>query len=527
MRRGDLGAGLRLLGRLPSQLRARLDPEAALAAVRRRLATREEDFLALLRAAVFPHAAQPVHRLLARAGCAYGDVEGLVRREGLEGALQALLRAGVYVTADELAGRVPVVRGSDRFTVGLDDFRNPSARGHLTAQSGGSRGGTPGTLALDVDALAEQFPSYRAAYAAAGIDGATTGLWTAPGTTGIAIAVRNVAMFGRPPRRWFSPVDLHAPALRTHRWMLRAVAAGFAMQGLRLARPEFVAPAAPRPILDWLAAERRAGARPFLVLYPTSAVRLAEAAVAAGMDLRGVWLLLMGEPVTAARVAAVRATGAAVWTLYGTIEAGSVGMGCLQPDSVDEVHVYEDLHAVIQPGADGAAAGLPAEALLVTSLRPHARLVTVNASVGDQATRSRRECGCPLQTVGWRTHLADIHSFEKLTGMGMTFAAAEVTPVLEQALPARFGGLATDFQLVEEESGDGGVRLRLVVHPRLGALDDAALIDAFLDALAEVSPTRRLMTLAWRTAGIVRVDRSPPLVAPSGKIMHFRRAGAG
>jgi len=264
MRHDDLVAGLRFLRRLPPLLRTRLGPDAALATVRRRLATREEDFLALLRAAAFAHPEQPVHRLLVGAGCAYGDVERLVRRDGLEGALLALFRAGVYVTADELAGRVPVVRGSDRFRVCLGDFRNPSARGHLTARSGGSRSGATGALALDLDALVEQFPNYRAAYAAAGFDGAATALWTAPGTTGIAMSLRNVVLFGQPVARWFSPVDVHdAAAPRAHRWMMRAVRAVAATQGVRLAPPEFVAPTAPRPILDWIAAARRAGERPF------------------------------------------------------------------------------------------------------------------------------------------------------------------------------------------------------------------------------------------------------------------------
>ena len=51
MMRGDLLAGLRCLRRLPPLLRTRLGPDAALATVRQRLAKREQDFLALLRAA--------------------------------------------------------------------------------------------------------------------------------------------------------------------------------------------------------------------------------------------------------------------------------------------------------------------------------------------------------------------------------------------------------------------------------------------------------------------------------------------
>lgn len=518
--------GLWFLRSLPPLLHTRLDADAALATVRQRLARRDQDFLALLRTAVFPHPAQPVRRLLAHAGCGYGDVERLVRREGLDAALRALFRAGVYFTADELAGRVPVVRGSESFAVGLGDFRNPAMRGRMTARSGGSRSGTAGALALDLDALAEQFPSYRAAYAAAGFDGRATALWVAPGTSGIAMSVRNLVMFGQPAARWFSPVDVGDPAApRAHRWLVRAVRAVAATRGVRVAPPELVSPAAPRPILDWIAASRRGGRAPFLILYPTSAVRLADAALADGVDLAGTTMLLLGEPVTPARVAAVRSAGAVAWTLYGAIETGAVGLGCRRPRAVDEVHVLEDLHALVQAVADGAAAGFPAEALLVTALRPRSRLVTVNASLGDQARLERRDCGCPLQAVGWSAHLTDIHSFEKLTGMGMTFAAAEVTPVLEQLLPARFGGTAADYQLVEEEVAGGAVRLRLVVHPRLGPLDEAAVIEAFLTDLARVSPTRRLMTIAWRSGDIVRVDRAPPLAAPSGKIMHFRRGG--
>ena len=49
----------------------------------------------------------------------------LVRADGVEGALAALYRAGVYLTADEVAGRCRVVRGSDSFDVDPADLRNP------------------------------------------------------------------------------------------------------------------------------------------------------------------------------------------------------------------------------------------------------------------------------------------------------------------------------------------------------------------------------------------------------------------
>jgi hypothetical protein len=419
-----------------------------------------------------------------------------------------------------------VVRGSDRLPqVQLADLRNPRGTGHLVARSSGSSSGTQAAVALDLNALFEQFPTYRVAADATGCADWPTASWIAPGSTGLNAALRAVVAFGRPLEHWFSPVDVHDPSMpSTFRWTNKTVRAVAALYGARLPAPELVDPADPMPIVRWITSVKRRGEIPVLTLYPTSAVRLCAAAHAAGVDLAGARLSLRGEPITPARASAARSVGAIPLSLFGTIEAGLIGHGCLQPEAVDEVHLHEDLHAVVQPGDDGPGAGLPGNALLLTVLRPNARLILINASLGDEATVTRRACGCALEAIGLRTHLAEIQSFEKLTGMGMTFAAADVTPILEHLLPARFGGLSTDYQLAEEETGVGGVRLRLLVHPRLGQLDEASVADTFLLALAEVSPARRMMTAVWRTGDMVCVDRTPPFAAPSGKIMHFRRA---
>jgi len=522
----NVATGLRLLRRLPPVLRRRIGRDAARAIVAQRLRTRAADFLALLRDAVYPIEHQPLRWLLTRAGCTYGDVARLVEREGLEGALASLFRAGVHLSADELAGRAAVVRGSDRLDpLRLDDLRNPRGRGHLSARSGGSSSGTQAALALDLDALVEQFPAYRLAGDAAGCADWPNASWIAPGSTGLATAVRAVVAFGRPLERWFSPIDVHDPSMpSTFRWTNEAVRVVGALCGARLPAPEHVDPDDPVPIVRWIAGVKQRGELPVLHLYPTSAVRLCEAAAASGVDVSGTRLSLRGEPITASRAAAVSAVGAVALSLFGTIEAGLVGHGCLHAETVDEVHLHEDLHALVQPGDDGPPAGLPHDALLLTTLRRDARLILVNASLGDEAQLTRRSCGCAMETAGLRTHLAEIRSFQKLTGMGMTFTAAEVTPILEQILPARFGGVATDYQLIEEETRGGGVQLRLLVHPRLGPLDEASIAETFLQALGAVSPARRMMSAVWRQGGMVRVERTPAVAAPSGKLMHFRAA---
>ena len=87
---GDVVVGARFLWSLPGFLRNPIGVEQARAILRRRLERREPDFLALLRRVVYQHAASPYRQLLKLAGCEYGDLERLVRQEGVEGALSAL-----------------------------------------------------------------------------------------------------------------------------------------------------------------------------------------------------------------------------------------------------------------------------------------------------------------------------------------------------------------------------------------------------------------------------------------------------
>jgi hypothetical protein len=89
----------------------------------------------------------------------------------------------------------------------------------------------------------------------------------------------------------------------------------------------------------------------------------------------------------------------------------------------------------------------------------------------------------------------------------MTFLDADVVRVLEQAMPARFGGGPTDYQLLEQEADDGSPCLRLLVHPAVGPLNPAAVADALLAAIGPGSGAHRLMALDWRESRLLRVER--------------------
>jgi len=265
------------------------------------------------------------------------------------------------------------------------------------------------------------------------------------------------------------------------------------------------------------------GRTPHLRAFSSSAVTICRTATAMGVSLRGAEFTLHGEPYTPARRAAIEAVGARGVSSYATMEAGGpMGYGCLARREADELHLYRDTHALVQPGADGGA--LPARALLLTVLFPASPLVLINASAGDQAEFVEGPCGCPLERLGWTPRFHTIRSFEKLTAGGMTFLDRDVVRVLEEVLPGRFGGGPNDYQLVESEDEGGAPRLDLLVSPALGPLPEDEIRGAFLDAIGR-DEAGRVMSLDWRRPGLVRVQRRPPRTTAQGKIFHLHSRG--
>jgi hypothetical protein len=137
--------------------------------------------------------------------------------------------------------------------------------------------------------------------------------------------------------------------------------------------------------------------------------------------------------------------------------------------------------------------------LLVTSLLPQAPKILLNVETGDSGELARRSCECPLGRVGLDTHRAEIRSFEKLTDEGMTFVGTRVVRVLEEVLPAHFGGQPSDYQLLEIEDAGGLTHLELRADPALGPLDEARVRAVFLAAL-EDDRRERPMAEIWKQA---------------------------
>jgi len=516
----DIAMGVRFVSRLPSFLRHPLTLKEAWQVLRERLERREADFLVIVRRAVYEHPGSPYRDLLKLAGCEYGDLERLVSQDGVEGALCTLFRHGVYLTVDEFKGRRPVVRGSTTIAADPGQLRNPYAAAHVPAQTSGSRGAASPML------ISLAFIRDRAVDSALVLDAQGGANWLhadsgVPGAGGLAYFLE-FSSFGAPPVRWFSLVDPAAPRLHPrYRWSGRALLWGSLLAGVSLPRPEFVSPDGPLPIVRWMVEVLRSGHTPMLHAFPSLAARVCLAASDAGLDLHGAQFMLSGEPTTDARLRVVRQAGAQALPRYSSTECGPIGYGCLAPESADDAHLLDDLHALIQPGPRSTEAGPAPAALLISSLRLTAPLILLNVALGDQAMVMRRACGCPLERLGWTTHLHTIRSYEKLTSGGMTFLDTDVIRVLEEVLPARFGGAPTDYQLLEDEADDGSPRLRLLVHPAVGPLDTEAVSETFLSAIGAGSGVERVMALLWRDAGLLRVERRAPLTTATGKILHL------
>jgi hypothetical protein len=292
------------------------------------------------------------------------------------------------------------------------------------------------------------------------------------------------------------------------------------LSGVPIPAAEPVSLADPLPIARWMAQVLRQGATPHLWTYASSAVRVCQAALEAGIDLSGARFTAGGEPLTAARRELIERSGAIANPRYGTTETDIIGYACLAPEAPDDQHLQHDRLVLIQAPEHCERTGLPERSLFVSTVLASAPVILLNVSLGDQAELVQRSCGCPLERLGWDRHLHTIRSFEKLNAGGMMFLDADVLRVLGEVLPGRFGGTPTDYQLLEEDVG-ALPRIRLLVHPRLGPLDCEEVADAFLDALGRGSGIERLMGLLWRDGGFVRVERAPPHTTASGKILHL------
>lgn len=516
----EIQTGLRFMSKLPGFLRQDIEPQTAKAILQNRLQNREARFLAIVKECIYALEKNPYLALLKHIGCEFEDLKNLVEKDGLEEALTNLLHQGVYLTVDEYKGRKPILRNNLHLTLSPGMLQNPRSALHIPVKSSGSRSaGTPMMISLEYISDC----AVNACLMFENRDGSNwiKADWEVPGG-GALFRLLKFSSFGKPPERWFSQVDPASPGIHPrYRWSAHALRWGSLMARKSLPKPQYVPLDNPLPIVDWMTKILSQNHIPCLFTFPSSALILSKAAYDAGISLKGASFLISGEPITDARIQAITKSGAAALPRYGSIECGPIAYGCINPRHSDDLHINSDLHALIQAGEHASTLGIPKEALFITTLCHSAPFIFLNVSLGDQAILDDTTCGCSLESTGWKHHISQIRSYEKLTGAGMTFLDTDVIRILEEVLPSTFGGSPTDYQLIEEESDTGNPMLRLIVNPELEISDEEVVKRTFLEHIGRGSDASRIMSLTWMESNLLQIERQVPRSTQSGKILHF------
>jgi len=505
----------------------RMEPEQAIALahtfIRKRVQARDENFLNLIEKGIFQYSKSPYRKLLAHRNIRFDDVKSWVKKDGIEDSLRTLEREGIYFTVDEFKGRVPVIRDGMKFECKPSMFDNPFLSYVYEVRSGATR--SIGTrIRIDFDYLHQ-----RSLYDALLLD--THGCLTAPvanwfpvfpGAPGINSSLR-FAHIGNAARRWFSQVD-KGNASWERKLAMQLVHTMTKWCGCPLAEAEYVGLSDAHKVASWASQVLEENAHCVIYTFASSAVRVCMAAANANLNLKGAKFLVTGEPLTAQKKSEIEAVGASAITVYGISEAGVIAAGCDKPHAQsDHCHLYKDTTAIITHKTSVPHTDMTVDALLFTSILYESPKLLLNIGMGDCGDLDSDGCDCGFEQVGFDVHLSNLGSYEKLTGEGVTFVGTDFVWIIEKLLPETFGGKSADYQVIEQEDESSLTRLRLMVSPRVGSVNETQLTSTFLRALegAEDRGWAKTGTEMWNQSGMLQIVRDDPVPTASGKVMPF------
>jgi hypothetical protein len=504
---------------LPRFFRDRVTLDRAQEETKRLLDTRVERFLELCRVQIYERAGSPYRALLRHAGCAFADLETNVKRHGLEETLALLAGEGVYLTSDEFKGKTRVIRGHTSFRVVPKDFEQRNSMVGFTIESSGTRNAPVSTFS-PLKYRGVQAMGNAIFYAAHDLFSCAHAVYE-PVIAGRMNHVIINGKLGIATDRWFAlKVPAHSRAEDKYHYLNAQLVATLGRRfGPGIADPEFLDPGDVQPILTWASELGRQRRHCCITTVVSNAARISREASRVGLSLETTTFSCSGEPLTEAKRQLIEKAGARIALHYGPGGGNGTSLGCTNPQSIDEMHVPWSVFTLVENPRSLDYEGSPIYPLMITTLDASAPRLLFNVENGDYATLLKRDCGCPLQRVGFSQHLHTVRSFEKFTSEGMNYSARELFDLLENTIPSEFGGGPGDYQLVEEEDDNGQSRLTLVVHPGLGTLNEERLISRLQWSLAQGSRNHRFMSKLWQDAGAFRVRREAPYASRRGKIL--------
>ena len=497
----------------------------AQALLKKRIASREENFLALANKGIFHYSPSPYLKLMATRRIGFDELKSWVSRDGLEGCLKTLCDEGIYFTVDEFKGRIPVTRNGITFSCKEGMFDNPFLSHAYEVRSGATR--SAGTrIKVDFEYLHQ-----RSLYDAMLLDvhgclNAPVANWfpVFPGAPGINSSLR-FAHIGNTVRRWFSQVSEDRLRVGWERKIgTKTIFFISSLYGAPLAEPEYVELSEPLKVARWVSETLQEHDRCVLYTFAGSAVRVCIAAMEAGLDISGARFFVTGEPLTLQKRCEIEAAGAYAVPVYGISEAGVIAAGCNQPHDVsDHCHLYKDSTAIIGRRHVIPQFDRSLDSFLFTTLLYESPKILLNVGMGDYGQISSSSCECGFGQLGFDTAIDNIRSYEKLTGEGVTFVETDFLRIIEKDLPEAFGGRSTDYQLVECEDGRGLTELRLLVSPRVGEVQNEQVLKKFLALMgrAEDRGWAQSGVEMWKQSGSVRIDRLEPIATAGGKVFPF------
>jgi len=487
-------------------LRGTLTPAESRRAIEMLGKEREQTFLHLLEHGIYANPRSPIRRLLEHAGITYGDVRSMVEDHGLEAAVSRLYDAGVYITLEEFKGRKPVSRPGLAFTTYPSDFDNPTIFRDQVEPTSGSRGvSTP--VAHDFRAFNQHAMYSCLFFESQKAFGRPVVVWR----DGITVLL--YAKIGQSPVKWFV-------TRRTHGIGEFVTNASFVLAGRLAGRkipwPRLLKRQDALVLARWLAETCARGTPAYVICHTSPIVRICLAARNHGLDISGTVFQTGGEPYTPAKQAVVESVGCRIVNIYATMENTYLGASCADTDDPRDMHFFTEKVTILQRDRLlGPGSSVPE--LFFTTTSPLAPKLMINVSMGDYASISQRPCRCLFGQMGLTTHIHDVHSYDKLTSEGVTFLGDELYRLLEEDLPARFGGAPMDYQLVEEEEG-GLPKISLVIAPRVGTVDESAVLRTVLEVVGRRSGSK-IKPEHWRDNDILRIVRREPYETLTMKVL--------
>ncbi len=433
---------------------------------------REENFLAYIKEIIYENKKSPYLEFLKLSHIDYEDIKKIVSRQGIEKTLTILKEEGVYITFEEFTGKKEAVRKGKRFKFKKEDFLNPFINRWGEAISGASRGrGTK--IQFGVGFLMQRLVHEAIIFELHKIIDAPLALWYPPAPSVISLYPLRLQKLGILPKARFSQIKT-----RNENTSLLGETLSFLkdyairnFEGIKYPPAQYVSLGEAYIIAKWAAETIKEHTRCTIQTYVSSAVRICAIAKEKGLNITGTKFVLSSEPLTERKRKEIEDAGCKVLITYYFTEGGLAGCSCDNPENkTDEIHFFKDSFAVIQNTSEMTSDKI--NLFLFTSLYLGSPIVMLNMENGDYGIIEEKKCGCLFDEYSFFDHIYNIRSYEKITSEGMTFYTNDIVNAVEKEFPKEFGGSSIDYQVVEEENGDGLTRLYIYVNPEIKDIDE-------------------------------------------------------